>query len=226
MSLHKKSLALAIKQVGEAGVFEGYGSTFDVLDQGGDIVVRGAYAKTLEHRGARGIKLLYEHNPSEPIGVWEDLREDDVGLYCRGRLLIEDLPKAREVHALMRAGAVDGLSIGYRVVDSARDTQQGARLLQEVDLREISVVTFPMNETSRIASVKGEIPTEREFERWLTQDAGFSRSQARTIITSGFKALPHAKPGAGTEGGDASSRGIDWTALAAGLEGLRTSIKD
>lgn len=202
LNLKKASPKTAFKFLegeGQAGTFEGYGSTFDVLDQGGDIVVKGAYAKTLADRGPRGIKMLFDHNPSCPIGLWEEMREDDVGLYCKGRLLL-DLEKAREVHTLMKAGVIDGLSIGYRVVNSARDTAQGARLLQEVDLREISVVTFPMNETSLIASVKGDLPTEREFERWLTQDAGFSRSHARAIITSGFKSLLTAKPGAGEEG--------------------------
>jgi HK97 family phage prohead protease len=187
MSNLKKSVCSEIKFLGESapGTFEGYASTFGVLDGGGDIVVKGAYAKTLLARGAKGIKLLFSHNSDSPIGIWEDLREDDTGLLARGRLLLE-IPKAAEVYTLMRAGVVDGLSIGYRVVNSARDTSQGARLLQEVDLREISVVTFPMNETSLIASVKGDLPTEREFERWLTQDAGFSRSQARQVIQSGL----------------------------------------
>lgn len=213
-----KSRGLAIKAVGEAGVFEGYGSTFDELDQGGDIVVKGAYRQTLAQRGARGIKLLYEHNPCEPIGVWEEMREDETGLWCRGRLLVDDVAKAREVYALMKVGAVDGLSIGYRVVNSARDADNGARLLQEIDLREVSVVTFPMNETSLIASVKGSLPTEREFERWLTQDAGFSRSQARTIIGAGFKAL-RTTPGAGDEGS-----GDEWDAIRRGLNDLRSII--
>lgn len=197
--------ATLIKAVGDGGTFEGYGSTFGTLDLGNDIVVQGAYAKTLATRGPRGIKLLFDHNPSQPIGVWEELREDDVGLYCRGRLLLE-VEKGAEVYALMKAGAIDGLSIGYRVVNSASDPSNGARLLKEIDLREISVVTFPLNETSLISLVKGGMPTEREFERWLTQDAGFSRSQAREIISSGFKALA-AKPGAGAEETDTAS---DW----------------
>lgn len=218
MKQSTKSQAMAIKTVGEAGVFEGYASTFDVIDQGGDIVVKGAYQRTLQDRGAKGIKLLNEHCPSEPIGIWEELHEDDVGLFARGRLLIDVVPKARERYELMKAGVVDGLSIGYRVITSARDTSQGARLLQEVDLREISVVTFPMNETSLITSVKGELPTEREFERWLMQDAGFTRSQARMIITTGFKSLPNVKPGA--DDGRESSGGINWDAFSARLASL------
>jgi HK97 family phage prohead protease len=224
MSLHKKtSPATQFKFAGDTGTFTGYASTFGVIDQGGDIVVKGAYAKTLAQRGAQGIKLLIDHC-GLPAGMWLDLREDDVGLVGTGKLL-KGFPRMDEIHALMEIGAVDGLSIGYRVVNSARDASNGARLLQEIDLREISIVTFPMNETSLIASVKGELPTEREFERWLTQDAGFSRSQARTIITSGFKALPNAKPGAGEEGGDASRDAFDWAAIAAGLEGLRSTLK-
>ena len=206
----------------DAGVFEGYASTFGVLDLGGDIVVKGAYAGTLRERGAKGVKLLFDHNPSQPIGVWDDLREDDTGLYGRGRLLL-DIEKGREVHALMKAGAIDGLSIGYRVVNASRDAKTGARMLEELDLREISVVTFPMNETSLIRSVKGDLPTEREFEQWLTQDAGFTRSQARQIITGGFKSLRDAKPGAGNEG--ASGGAIDWAAISAGLDGLTSSLK-
>lgn len=222
-NLKKACAASQLKAVGDAGTFEGYASTFGVIDLGGDIVVKGAYAKTLAERGAKGIKLLFDHNPSQPIGVWEELREDDVGLFGRGRLLLE-IEKGREVHTLMRAGAIDGLSIGYRVVNAARDASNGARLLEEVDLREISVVTFPMNETSLISSVKGELPTEREFERWLMQDAGLTRSQARTVITSGFKSLQQAKPGAGGEG--ASSGAIDWAALGRELDTLKATISD
>jgi HK97 family phage prohead protease len=209
------------KAIGDAGTFEGYGSMFGNLDLGGDIVVKGAYAKTLAQRGPKGIKMLWAHDSAQPIGIWEDLYEDDSGLFCRGRLLLE-LPKGAEVYTLMRNGVVDGLSIGYQVVNSARDAANGARLLQEVDLREISVVTFPMNETSLISSVKGELPTEREFERFLTQDAGFTRSQARTIIGSGFKALRDAKPGAGDEG---AAEDFDWDAVRSGLEGLISDIR-
>lgn len=217
----KKAALGAIKAIGDEGTFEGYASTFGVLDQGGDIVVKGAYAKTLADRGPRGIKLLFDHNPSCPIGLWEELREDDTGLFGRGRLLLE-VEKGREVHTLIRAGAIDGLSIGYRVVDSERGARPGSRLLQEIDLREISVVTFPMNETSLISSVKGDLPTEREFERWLTQDAGFSRSQARTIIQSGFKSLPNVKPGADDAG--ASRVGEDWGDLVRGLDRLSETL--
>jgi len=221
-NLKKSNPASQLKFASETGTFEGYASTFGVLDQGGDIVVRGAYRETLRQRGPKGIKLLIDHC-GLPAGVWEDMLEDDVGLRVKGRLL-KGFPRMDEVHALMDIGAIDGLSIGYRVVNAARDTSQGARLLQEVDLREISIVTFPMNETSLISSVKGQLPTERDFERLLTQDAGFSRSQARTIIQSGFKSLLNAKPGAGEE--DESSGTIDWSAISAEIAALTDTLKE
>lgn len=212
-----KYTTLAAEAVTDQGTFEGYASNFGVLDQGNDIVVRGAYAATLAKRGPRGIKLLYQHDSSQPLGWWEAMSEDEIGLKVRGRLMVDEVPKAREVHALMKAGVIDGLSIGYCVVNAARDASNGARLLQEVDLREISVVTFPMNEESRIATVKG-FPSEREFERMLTQDAGFTRSQARQIIAGGYKALA-AKPGAGD--GDSGSQ---WGGLARSLRDLNTIL--
>ncbi len=221
MSNLRKACAVSQIKADDAGTFTGYASTFGVVDLGGDMVVKGAYSETLQRRGARGVKLLFDHNPSDPIGVWDEIAEDDVGLRVKGRLLL-GLQKGREVHELMKAGAIDGLSIGYRVELASRDAGNGARLLEKIDLREVSVVTFPMNETSLISSVKGELPTEREFERWLMQDAGFSRSQARQIISGGFKSLQATKPGAGDEG--ASSGAPDWSAIGRQLSALQSTL--
>lgn len=181
------------------------------------------HAGALQGRGAKGIKLLYQHNSSEPVGLWEEMREDAHGLYCRGRLLVDDVARAREVHALMKAGVVDGLSIGYRVVSATRDAN-GVRSIEKCDLREVSIVTFPMNEAAKIGSVKGSLPTEREFEQWLMQDAGFTRSQARQVINGGFKSLQHATRDAGNAG--ASGEAIDWAAVSRGLEGLTSQLQD
>jgi HK97 family phage prohead protease len=153
----------------------------------------GAFRTSLSQRGAAGVKLLFQHDPAEPIGVWLELAEDTKGLYGRGRLMPE-VAKAREVLALMRAGALDGLSIGFRAVKGAREARSGIRRLKEIDLWEISVVTFPMLPEARVRTVKtgpfaGRLPTEREFERWLTRDAGLSRADARAIIASGLKTL-------------------------------------
>jgi uncharacterized protein len=193
-----KATRLELKTLSDTGEFCGYGSVFNVEDQGQDIALRGCYAQTITERGARGIKMLHEHDPSRPIGYWTSLVEDEFGLLCTGKLMIDALEKAREVYALMKAGVLDGLSIGYRVVKSRSDRASQARILEVLDLKEISLVMFPMNEQSLVTSVKGAMPTEREFERWLMQDAGFTRSQAREVISRGYKSIT-AKPGAGDD---------------------------
>jgi len=188
-----KFCALDLKDVSLDGTFEGYASLFEREDLGRDVVRRGAFRQSLKTRRPAGVKMLFQHDAAQPIGVWQRLYEDARGLYARGRLMPE-VARAREVLSLMRAGAVDGLSIGFRAVDAVRDRKSGTRFLQRIDLWEISVVTFPMQPEARVTSVKAwpftaAVPTEREFERWLTQDAGFTRSQARALMRDGLKGL-------------------------------------
>jgi HK97 family phage prohead protease len=189
---------LDFKAVSEEGAFEGYASLFDKADLGGDVVAPGAFANSLKRRGAGGIRLLFQHDPGQPVGVWRDIREDAKGLRVAGQLLL-DIERAREIHALMKEGALDGLSIGFRTVRGERDRRSGLRRLTEIDLWEISIVTFPLLPGARIGRVKGGLPTEREFERWLVRDAGFSRSSARAVIRSGFKQLAGRQDAAGEE---------------------------
>jgi len=183
-----KRAAFSVAHVDEAGAFEGYASLFGAEDLGRDLVQRGAFGASLVRRGAMGVRMLFQHDPGAPIGVWEEIREDERGLYVRGRLTL-DVARAREVHALMKAGALDGLSIGFHTVKAARDARTGIRQLVEIDLWEISIVTFPMQPGARVTTVKAtHLPTERELERWLLRDAGFSRHQARALIAGGYKA--------------------------------------
>ncbi|MFI0846911.1 HK97 family phage prohead protease [Mesorhizobium sp. IMUNJ 23232] len=172
------------------GAFSGYASLFDTVDLGKDMVVRGAFARSIRDRGAAGIRMLYQHDPAEPIGVWTELREDTRGLFVRGQLA-KNVVRAREVLSLMRAGALDGLSIGFRAVKASNDAKTGVRRIVEADLWEISVVTFPMLPGARVEAVKGRgaLPTIRTFERWLTRDAGLSRGEARTVIAKGYASL-------------------------------------
>lgn len=184
---------LDLKGVEVDGSFSGYASLFHREDLAGDVVMPGAFVDSLRQRGTAGIKLLFQHDANQPIGVWTILREDARGLYVEGRLMPE-VAKAREVHALMRAGALDGLSIGFRTVKGRRDRKTGLRHLEKIDLWEISVVTFPLLPEARIAAMKaspfaGALPTEREFERWLTRDAGLKRAEARALMCAGFKGL-------------------------------------
>ncbi len=188
-----KFTALDLKLVDEAGTFEGYASLFNREDMGHDIILPGAFRESLAKRGAAGIKMLFQHDPAQPIGVWQSLVEDARGLFVRGRLT-SAVAKAQEVLALMRSGALDGLSIGFKLVSGRRDGRTGIRRLSAVDLWEISIVTFPMQPGARITSVKARpfsegVPTEREFERWLTRDAGLTRTEARAVLRSGFEGL-------------------------------------
>ena len=183
------AINLSIKAIGDTGEFEGYGSVFDNVDRGDDICVRGCFAASIRDRGAGGIKMLYHHRTDQVIGVWNEMREDDRGLYCKGRLLLT-IEKGREAYELMKAEAIDGLSIGYRTIRDEWDREKNVRRLLEVDLREVSVVTFPMNELATIQLVKGDkLPSEREFETFLKRDAGFSAQQAKRIVSSGYKSL-------------------------------------
>jgi Escherichia/Staphylococcus phage prohead protease len=148
-----KFAACDLKAVEADGTFHGYASLFGEVDLGQDLVMPGAFRDSLRLRGARGVKLLFQHDPNEPIGVWLELAEDSRGLFARGRLMPE-VTRAREVLSLMRAGALDGLSIGFRTVKGRTDAKTGVRRLDQIDLWEISIVTFPMLPEARVSAVK------------------------------------------------------------------------
>ena len=135
------------------GTFSGYASLFNGVDLGRDLVMPGAFRDSLRLRGARGVKLLFQHDPNEPVGVWLELNEDGRGLHARRRLMPE-VTRARVILRLMRAGALDGLSIGFRTVQGRTDPASGVRRLDKIDLWEISVVTFPMLPEARVSTVK------------------------------------------------------------------------
>jgi len=162
----------------QAGGFEGYASVFDMVDRGRDRVLKGAFARSIRQRGPRGIKLLWQHDPSEPIGVLDHIREDGRGLHVRGRLLL-NLKRAGEAYALMRAGALDGLSIGYRTILSDREAKTGVRRLLDVDLWEVSLVTFPMQEAARISAFKST-SVDEEARIWGNAFASLRRLE-RTL---------------------------------------------
>lgn len=128
----------------------GYASLFGQPDQGGDLVQKGAYARALARFRAEGrqIRMLWQHDPAQPIGVWDEVREDARGLWVKGRLL-EGVARAREAQALIGAGAIDGLSIGYRTIRATKN-DKGQRLLTELELWEVSLVTFPMLPGARV----------------------------------------------------------------------------
>lgn len=176
-----------IKAVEDDGTFEGYGSVFHVEDSYRDIVVPGAFEKSLAGWKSRNNlpPVLWQHNSAQPVGPYLEMFEDEAGLYVKGKLLVDDVSLAKEAHALMRAKAVTGLSIGYRTIVDEFDRETGITTLKELDLWEVSVVTFPANEEARIESVKS-IETRRDFEKFL-RESGFSKSEAIRIASKGFE---------------------------------------
>lgn len=146
-----------MKAVGDAGEIEGYASNFGNRDLVGDIVQPGAFTKSLSGRHPAAVAMLWSHDHKRPVGVWTEIAEDGVGLRVKGRILIQTRDGA-DAFEFAKAGAVGGLSIGYRAARVRRDHERKARLLDEVDLHEISLVTIPANPLSRLESVKAHCP--------------------------------------------------------------------
>lgn len=136
------------------GQVRGYASLFGRIDQSGDIVERGAFARTLKERGASGIRMLWQHDPMQPIGIWTRLAEDERGLFVEGQLTLS-AARGRDAFELVRAGAVDGLSIGFKTRKARREAAGGVRRVLDVDLWEVSIVTFPMQSLARLAERRG-----------------------------------------------------------------------
>lgn len=134
--------------------FEGYASLFGVPDGAGDVVAPGAFTASLRKRPPERVRMLYQHFAHEPLGVWETIREDKRGLYVKGRLVL-DVVRAREVRDLLREGALNGLSIGFRTIRATRDAKSGLRRLTQIELWEISVVTFPLLAESKVTAMGG-----------------------------------------------------------------------
>lgn len=180
MELERKFCAVDDALTVKDGVcIEGYASLFGAEDRGGDIVEAGAYATSLQDLAAKGrrVRMLWQHDPAEPIGVWDEVREDDRGLYVKGRLL-QDVSRAREAAALLEAGAIEGLSIGYRTKRATKDGA-GRRRLAELELWEVSLVTFPMLPDARVGA-KGDIP-----EDGLMRDIAAAIEDARRSLAQG-----------------------------------------
>jgi uncharacterized protein len=174
---HKFCRADSVLTVTDGTRIEGYASLFGKVDQGGDVVQAGAYARSLKALEAAGrrVKMLWQHDPAQPIGIWDELREDAQGLYVRGRLL-SDVARGREAAALIEAGAIDGLSIGYRTKRAEKDAG-GRRLLAEVELWEVSLVTFPMLPDARVGA-KADDPAET-----LLREMAEAFNGARHVLT-------------------------------------------
>lgn len=184
--MEHRAYALAIRAAGDDGTVEGYGSVFGVRDTYDDVIQPGAFATSLgAHRAAGTMPaMLWQHDPEEPIGVWTDMVEDEKGLRVKGRLVL-DAERGRAAHALLKAGALNGLSIGFMAKQWAYDRDTDVRTLTEIDLWEVSMVTFPAQARARITNVKSAdvagLTTIRQAEKTL-RDAGFSADAAGAYL--------------------------------------------
>lgn len=174
-----------IKAVKEDGTVEGYGSVFGVKDSYADVIQKGAFINSIsEHKQAKTMPaMLWQHDAGQPIGIWTDMTEDANGLKLSGKLAMETV-KGKEAHALLKMGAINGLSIGFMTKQSSYDEKAEIRTLTEVELWEVSLVTFPANTKARVTQVKSadEINTLKDAERVL-RDSGFSKQDATTFVS-------------------------------------------
>lgn len=172
----KNHKSLEIKSLDEYGKFSGYASVFNIEDSYKDIILPSSFKKTLNGRSIKkDIKLLWQHSPEEPIGVFNVIKEDGVGLYVEGQLLL-DVKRAKEAYSLIKNGSVSGLSIGYNVNEAFINKDTGVRVISDVDLWEISVVTFPANHLSNITYVKNKKPFTEKKQLFSKCDKKFFHS--------------------------------------------------
>lgn len=203
MLTKSKPVSFTLKHLDDGGMFEGYASVFGVVDSDGDVIVKGAFEESIQafkEKGKRP-KLLWMHNPSIIVGSIIDIFEDDKGLYMKGRLILE-VEKGREAYALMKAGELDAMSVGFNVANRAEASGEGGIVISKADLWEVSIVTWGANPDAIISSVKS-IDSKRDFERFL-RESGFSKKQAEAITAKGFqpKATDHGEHDLGDDRGD------------------------
>lgn len=184
------TVRLEQKAVGTEGEFEGYGSVFGVLDSYDEIVAPGAFRQSIEDHQRAGTMpaMLWQHDPYAPIGHYTEMREDQTGLYVKGQLALET-QQGREAHALLKAGALNGLSIGFMPHRSEYNDDTGQRTLTEVDLWEVSVVTFPANGAARVSGTKAlnrisSLTDWKSVERYLREEGDFSNDGATAMVAA------------------------------------------
>jgi HK97 family phage prohead protease len=181
-----RSCVLEVRAVGDDGSIEGYGSVFGVRDDYDDVMASGSFVASLKAHKAEGTMpaMLWQHDADEPIGVWTEMTEDKKGLLVKGQLALATT-RGKEAHALLKLGALNGLSIGFVSKAWAYDKETDVRTLTEVDLWEVSLVTFPANGKARITNVKAvadDIAAPKDAERIL-REAGFSKADATSLVS-------------------------------------------
>ena len=185
MKLKTRDFALNVKEVSEDGTFSGYGSVFDVVDSYQDVVVKGAFVKSIDTHKEKGTMpaMLWQHDSAQPIGVFTSMEEDDIGLKLSGQIAMKT-QRGKEAYELMKMKAVSGLSIGFVPKKEEYNRDTGVLKLTEVDLWETSLVTFPANDEARVQTVKSieELSSIKDIETHL-RDSGLSKREAQAVIS-------------------------------------------
>lgn len=180
-----RAYALELRATGDDGTVEGYGSVFGVRDNYDDVIAAGAFATSLKEHKAAGTMpaMLWQHDPSEPIGVWTAMSEDGNGLKVVGKLAL-DTVRGREAHSLLKMGALNGLSIGFVSRKWVYDTESEVRTLTDIELWEVSLVTFPANGKARVTNVKSVdgVGSPKDAERFL-REAGVAKADATAFVS-------------------------------------------
>lgn len=174
-----------VKEISDSGKFCGMGSVYNVIDQGDDIVAAGAFGDSLKEWTGKGRMpaLLWQHNQREPIGAYTKMQETDSGLYVEGTLALKT-QRGAEAYELMKMGALSGLSIGFMTRQDTFDQKSGVRTIQKGDLFEVSLVTFPMNDSARVQNIKSidEVTDFKSAESFLRDSCNFSRKEATAFL--------------------------------------------
>jgi HK97 family phage prohead protease len=210
----------------ETGQFEGHGAVFNNVDFGGDRIQKGAFRNSLASykQQSRLPPMLWAHDSSIVIGRWDSITEDDYGLRVRGTLA--KTPKGEETRQLLLMGAIDGMSIGYKTADAEFD-REGNRVLKQIDLFEVSLVSMPMNTLARVAAAKGNkgICSITEWERVMRQTFGWSRSTATRFASQTYKHFDAANKGGEAAAGEALLENLNETIAADVLRNAASRIR-
>lgn len=215
------AIQIETKNIGEDGSIKGLGAIFNTQDRGGDTILPGAFKKSLQAHSQKGlpVQMLRGHDPDRIIGEWTSVQETKDGLLCEGQIY-KELPDGKEAHFLARKGQLSGLSIGYQTEKSTRD-EEWNRTLQEVDLFEVSLVTFPMHPDARVTDVKNLTGDIRDVEKAL-REAGFSKTAAKLVARHGhpeaFKRLETQREA------DSDTEAAAARALLSQLSSLKESL--
>lgn len=195
MKIEHKSFSMEVKAVEDSGEFSGYLSVFGNMDSYRDVVAPGAFSDSLAEWYGKGRlpPILWQHRSAEPLGPFTVMRQDDTGLYVEGKLLVNDIQRAKEAHVLLKNKVISGMSIGFETIGEEWDKNNRIRKLTKLKLWEGSIVTFPANEEAQVQAVKsvlagGNLPDLPTFER-LLREAGFSKTQAAAIANRGLSHL-------------------------------------